>query len=112
VSGSFITQDNVSQEQVIQVQMRSLEDIITQLGHQQVDILKMDIEGAEYQVLESVLKNSSVINQILIEFHDRFFKDGKQRTIYAINKLKEHGFEIFGVSDSLEEISFINKRLL
>lgn len=112
VSGSIIKQDNVSEKQKVKVEMKSWEDIVNSLGHKQIEILKMDIEGAEYDLLDSILESSVPINQILIEFHERFFNDGKIRSIDAIKKLKNHGFEIFGISDSFEEISFIKKSIL
>ncbi len=72
----------------------------------------MDIEGAEYDVLGNILDSPVTINQILIEFHDRLFEDGKIKTISAIKRLSSHGYKIFGVSDSFEEVSFINTRVL
>lgn len=112
VSGSFVKQDNINDKRKILVEMKSLDDIVSTLGHKQIDILKMDIEGAEYNVIDSLLKSKVQINQILIEFHDRFFDDGKNKTLNVIKKLKDHGYEIFGVSDSFEEVSFINKTIL
>lgn len=112
VSGSFVTQNNVSARQIIKVEMKSLVDIVKLLGHKRIDVLKMDIEGAEYQVLEGILKTPVEISQVLVEFHDRFFKDGRSKTINAIELLNAHGYEIFGVSDSLEEVSFIKKSVI
>jgi FkbM family methyltransferase len=112
VSGSFVSQNNVSESNLIQVEMKSLNDIISELGHTQIDVLKMDIEGAEYQVLDSILNASIPINQLVVEFHDRFFEDGKLQTINAIKKLRDRGYEIFGISDSFQEVSFIKKNLL
>jgi FkbM family methyltransferase len=109
VSGSLIAHNNVAQDQAVQVQMKSFEDIIIQLGHSHIDILKMDIEGAEYDVLENILNAGIDINQILIEFHDRFFEDGHHRTKMAIQFLRSKGYSIFAVSKSKEEISFIKK---
>ena len=110
ISGSFVKQDFVSEKQKISVEMKSWEDIINTLGHTQIDVLKMDIEGAEYEVLDSILKASIPIHQILIEFHERWIEGGKIKTINAIEKLKNHGYEIFGISDTFEEISFIKKK--
>jgi len=112
VSGSFIKQNNVNEKHKIEVEMKSWEDIVNTLGHKKIDVLKMDIEGAEYNVLDNILISSVLINQILIEFHDRFFEDGKLRTINAVKKLKEHGYEIYGISDTFEEVSFIKSTIL
>lgn len=107
VSGSFVKQFNVDDKQKVLVEMKSWGEIMNTLRPTQIDVLKIDIEGAEYSVLDSVLESDVPINQILIEFHERFFDDGKMKTINAIKKLKNYGFEIFGISDTFEEISFI-----
>ena len=112
VSGSLITQNNVDEKHKITVMMKSIPTILDELGHTKIDVLKMDIEGAEYQVLESMLRSRAEINQISIEFHDRFFKDGREKTKRAIQLLSDFGFEIIAVSDSLEEITFLKKKLL
>lgn len=110
VSGSFINQINVDEKQAIKVELKSLVDIASQLGHKKIDVLKMDIEGAEYQVLESILSSPVQIDQILVEFHERFFDDGVAKTTTIVQAMKNHGYEIFGISDSFDEVSFIHKR--
>ena len=112
VSGSFVNQININPDSKIQVQMKSFYDLTIELGHEYINIVKMDIEGAEYMVLENLLKSGIRIDQILIEFHDRFFPNGKQMTINSIKLLEDHGYVLFGISDSLEELSFINRTLL
>ncbi len=112
VSGSYVLQKNVNPRRKVKVELKSLTDIVKELGHKKIDVQKIDIEGAEYEVLGGILESSIFIDQILIEFHDRFFEDGRQKTIRAVEKLKEHGYEIFGVSPSFEEVSFISKKLL
>ena len=79
--------------------------------HKKIDILKLDIEGYEYELLESINFTNLHVNQILIEFHERFFPDGKVKTLKIIEILSTYGFEIFAISNSFEEVSFINKRL-
>lgn len=112
VSGSLVQQKNIDTKRKVSVPMKSLTDIMQELGHSQIDVLKMDIEGSEYEIIESIIENKIPITQLLIEFHDRFFPDGRERTIRAVQQLKEAGYEIFGVSNSLEEVSFIRKDAL
>lgn len=110
VSGSQIYNSDLITDETIDVQMKSFEDIVIDLGHTKIDILKMDIEGSEFMVLESILKSNTSIDQILIEFHERFFKDGKTRLKKAKAILQSNGFEVFALSDSFEEVSFIKKK--
>ncbi len=87
-----------------------LPTIMQNLGHHHIDILKMDIEGAEYEVIEDILGASLPITQILIEFHHRFTNIGIGKTRKAISQLNTAGYRIFNVSASGEEISFIKTR--
>ena len=109
VSGSFVNQINVNEKEKVTVLLKSFKDIVSELGHKKVDVVKMDIEGAEYLIIDSILDSGIDIDQLLIEIHDRFFTNGKELTKNAIVKLRNYGYETYGVSDSFEEISFVRK---
>jgi FkbM family methyltransferase len=93
--------------QAITVPVKCLKTIMTELGHDSVDVLKMDIEGAEYQVLESLLESEIRPHQILVEFHHRFTGAGIGTTRQAVARLKKAGYRLFCVSRSVEEFCFI-----
>jgi FkbM family methyltransferase len=84
-----------------------LPTILGKLKHNKIDVLKMDIEGAEYEVIDDIIHSSVPISQILIEFHHRFDGIGIGMTRQAVSKLNEAGYKIFNVSASGEEISLI-----
>lgn len=109
VSGSTMQHKNVNAQNCISVPMKSFAEIVSELGHSHIDVLKMDIEGSEYSVIDSILSTPVKIDQILVEIHERFFVDGKTRTRNLLKTFKEHGFKVFAVSESLEEISFIRQ---
>jgi EAL domain-containing protein (putative c-di-GMP-specific phosphodiesterase class I) len=92
--------------------MKSFKEILKIHTHKKIDVLKMDIEGSEYDVIDNILKSGIQINQLVIELHERFFDNGKEKTIEFVNNLNSHGFEIFAISDTYEEISFIRKNVL
>lgn len=81
--------------------------IMKMLGHKQVDLLKMDVEGAEYDVIDDICHLNTVIPQVLIEFHHYFNEVGVQRTVHAIDMLNSAGYKIFSISPSGREYSFI-----
>jgi FkbM family methyltransferase len=112
VSGSLLVQDWVDEGRTAPVEMKSWADIVAALNPAKIDVLKMDIEGAEYLVLDDILNGPVSIDQILIEFHDRLFRDGKARTRDALRKMRERGYRVFGVSASGEEVSFISAEAL
>jgi FkbM family methyltransferase len=110
VSGSLHYHQELSDK--ITVPMETLSDIMARLGHTKLDVLKMDIEGAEYDVLDNLLAAPLPANQLLIEFHDRFFADGIARTRDAVQRLRDFGYDIFAVSDLLQEVSFVRRDVL
>lgn len=112
VSGSLVIHDDVDEKKLIEVPMKSLADITSELGHRHLGVLKMDIEGAEYDVIESILETSVTIDQILIEFHDRFFDEKENKSKLLVEKMRSFGYEIFAASISYEEVSFIHSRAL
>jgi len=103
----FMRQD--LQDEPLSVEMRTLDTLMKQLGHEKIDILKMDIEGAEYGVINDIIKKSIFPRQILVEFHHRFSPFNITDTRKAISKLMDNGYKLFYVSDNLQEFSFIYK---
>lgn len=84
-----------------------LKTIATTLGHQKIDILKMDIEGVEYSVISDFLNSDLMVNQLLVEFHHRFDNIGLEATANAINLLNTQGFRIFNIGSDGQEYSFL-----
>ena len=99
--------DREDEIKMIQVPVRSFGTIVKELRHDLIDILKMDIEGSEYVVLDDILSSGVKIKQILIEFHHRFKGVGIRRTKEAIKKLRNNGYEIAAISNSKEEYTFV-----
>jgi FkbM family methyltransferase len=108
ISASIYVHGDTSAEDCIIVQMKSLEVIATEHHHTYVDILKMDIEGSEFAVIKNLPK-SVIFGQIVVEFHERFLKDGSKVLKEALTGLKKNGYYCFAISDRGDEYSFINK---
>ena len=51
------------------VPCRSLTSIAAELGHERIDLLKLDIEGAEYEVLGTLLASDLRPRVLAVEFH-------------------------------------------
>lgn len=90
----------------IEVAVRRLASIMQDLGHDHIDLLKMDIEGAEYAVLKDLLASRIPLHQLLVEFHHRWPEIGVDKTKQAIRDLNSAGYRIFDVSPSGEEYGF------
>lgn len=108
ISHSIIEKEQTKDKAII-VNMKTLQTIMTELGHSHIDVLKMDIEGAEYAVIEDIKKSNVRPTQVLIELHHRFAGIGINQSKKAIDSLKEMGYKIFSVSGNGEEFSFILK---
>jgi FkbM family methyltransferase len=92
------------------VPARRVATIMQELGHARIDILKMDVEGAEYEVIEDLIRSRVPIGQLLVEFHHRFPTVGTRKTKDAIRLLKRHGFRIFWVSPKCREFALIHPK--
>ena len=98
-----------TKDDVIEVPAYSLSTITRKLGHDRIDVLKMDIEGAEYEVLDGLLESPVKPTQLLVEFHHRFVENGLERTYDIISRLRDAGYQIFAISEIGREISFLRK---
>lgn len=96
-----------SMQHRVTVPTKSFTTINSNLGHARVDILKMDIEGAEYDALSSVIFSSVLPNQILVEFHHRFAGMGKTRTEDVVSRLRNIGYRLVYMSAIGREFSFV-----
>lgn len=105
--GSHTLLQDVYQGNTMEVPVKQLSTIMQELAHPRIDLLKMDIEGAEYAVINNMIQQQLPVRQLLIEFHHRFPKIGIQQTKSAIRQLRSAGYRIFHVSATGEEFSFI-----
>lgn len=94
-------------EDAIEVPAYSLSTISEKLGHHQIDLMKMDIEGAEYEVLDGLLASPVKPTQLLVEFHHRFPGIGLQKTADMIERLQNVGYRICAVSEAGREVTFL-----
>jgi FkbM family methyltransferase len=91
----------------IQLKVQKLSTILENLQIQNVDILKMDIEGFEYPVIKDLITSGIRPVQILIEYHHRFHGFSFESTKISVDSLREYGYQVFYVSLNSQEISFI-----
>jgi FkbM family methyltransferase len=93
----------------LEVDIRRLSTIAKELGHTRIDLLKMDIEGAEYDVIPDIIRSNVDVRQLVLEFHHRLPGQGRAKTRRAISMLNRHGYKIFNISGNYEEFSFIRE---
>ena len=91
---------------VVLVPAMTLKSLMQQNHHTQIDLLKMDIEGFEYNVIENLIANRIRPKQLLIEFHHFYSQYGNKKTEDAIGQLLSYGYDLINISDSFCEYSF------
>lgn len=94
---SHVFNDNQGEEVEVKTWKRFKEDFEID----KISILKMNIEGAEYEILKSLDDSDfEQIDQIAISFHDWMNPNWKTDTEFCLMLLKTKGFEITKINDS------------
>lgn len=97
VSGSLIgTHEYVGGGAVMTVRSIDLSSVLAYAGVEQCDVLKLDIEGAEYTVLRQLCATGEIrrVRQLLVEFHHGVTHYGMDETIAATTQLGTAGFRL------------------
>ena len=57
-------------------------------------VVKLDIEGAEYEVIESMLNSGAInrVNELYIEWHDHFFPN--KNSHFLKENLKQYNIKV------------------
>jgi len=92
----------------VRCQVSRLVTLVQRIGASRVDLLKMDIEGSEYEVIDDMLAGEIRPRQLLVEYHYRHqFGDENilARTLESVASLRRAGYRIFARSPSGMEFS-------
>lgn len=95
-------------EEGVELPVHTLKTITDSLSLHVLDVLKIDVEGAEYDVIPQIIDLPIPIHQLLIEFHHRIGIRSLESTIQCVNQLRAAGFLLFHVSETSSEFSFIH----
>lgn len=109
VSGTLAPSMHTGSSQ-IEVQLVTLDGVMDAIGADRIDLLKIDIEGAEYELLmdEGFARHAPRIQMLCIEFHHRWPNHGAAATAAAVGRLNELGFRCTWVNDTTnEEFTFV-----
>lgn len=76
---------------------RSLPSLMKQLGHARIDLLKLDIEGAEQRVLAAMLHDGLTVKVLCVEFDEATLEwtpERKQRIVASADALVAQGYRL------------------
>lgn len=109
VSGNenYSVGDRESTGQSIEVAFRSIPSLMAEMGHEQIDLLKLDIEGSEYEVIGSLLGAGTPISILCVEYHKT---PGIRKMKRASEQLREAGF--VPVHRDGFDVTFVNAKAL
>ena len=103
-------------EAPVEIEVRALRSLMRERHHTNLDILKLDIEGAEFPVLESLFDDGIPAQQLVLEFHPHLVNLSRSpllfwgpvwaRTEHMIERIRQDGFELIHVSERGTEFSF------
>jgi FkbM family methyltransferase len=90
--------------------VRRLSTLMAENGHSHIDVLKMDIEGFEYGVIEDLLAGTTRPQHLLVEFHHGLYGIGREKTVKAVAALRHAGYRLFYLSVTGREYGFFLAR--
>ena len=111
-AGNIIAPKSNSTGKTFKVESRNFTSLVSELGLDEIDLLKIDIEGAEIEVFDTITNEDlKAVKQITIEFHDSVpipnvaTEDVKR----IIEKIISMGFEGIQCGRKNSDWMFINK---
>jgi len=78
-----------STNEYFEAEVRSIKSIMDELGHTKLDVLKIDIEGAEYEVLESLIRDEVDVSYVCVDLDQPY---PFIKTLRMLRRLRKHGY--------------------
>lgn len=107
VSHSVLSARQFSRES-LSLPVARLSTVMRRLNHRHIDVLKMDIEGAEYPVIEEIVHEKIPVTQMVLEFHHRLSSVGIERTRSALALLDAYGMKISFICPRKEVFTLVH----
>ena len=99
--GSWFSSD--ANNEGLKVAAIALQSLMEKNAHTAIDLLKIDIEGSEYEVIDEMLRRRLPVRQICVEFHHSnplLPNIQRSQSIRAIVRLAMHGYKLINVHGS------------
>lgn len=89
--------DGMKGNEYINVNMKTLKTIMSELGHEKIDLLKMDIEGCECDVIEQMISQNIIPKYLSVDFDLGWTGETVRDTgkcYSTINMLLNNGYKV------------------
>lgn len=98
-------------EGAIQFRCISVSSMLAEYGWEKIDLLKLDIEGFEYEVLDSILSRGLIVDQVCVEFHTSVTIDINRSPFDVLKmclKMRAGGYHLVNIVKA--DFTFIHQR--
>jgi len=98
VSHSIVNLQRTSE--FFEAQCKRLSTIMFENDHHRIDLLKLDIEGAEYRVIDSIIEDRLDIGIICVEYdeaHHKLDDEYLDRIKKSVSRLRDYGYTLVAV---------------
>ena len=98
----------------IEAECKRLSSIMKELGHTRIDVLKLDIEGAEYKVIESIIEDGLDIGIIFVEYdelHSKKYEGYEERIRESVSRIREYGYTLVALKPKCD-YTFVKNSLM
>ncbi len=79
----------------VEARVRSIDSLMAEMGHERVDLLKLSVEGAEYEILTEMLAKHLPVQVLCVEFSQPAPLEPVLRQVQA---LQAAGYELLGAA--------------
>jgi FkbM family methyltransferase len=96
VSGSLLGSHSYAGGGEVQVVTTDFDEVLRAAGREECDALKLDIEGAEYEVLAELCRNGAIrrARQLMVEYHHHCTEHSVEDTLRSVNAICASGFRV------------------
>ncbi len=88
---------------------KSLRTILAETNWAFFDLVKMDIEGSEYGVIDSIVRDRIPVKQLCVEFHPKIAREIGRNTQVSIGQLENYGLKLVYKED--DNYTFLAQRI-
>ncbi len=79
---------NIDKNNYISVNVITIKDLLCQFN--QIDVLKINIEGHEYKILDDIINNKNKIKKVVCQLHGDYVPHLKKQHVELLNYLKKN----------------------